>query len=262
MTQTNDKKVLFSTHGPVAHLVLNRAEKLNAIDDETLALLHEYVAAVNLDKDIRCVVVRGEGRAFSAGADLDLVESMAGSPDRFDAFLEQWMHTFEAIESCRVPTVAAVADIAFAGGFELMQVCDFVVLGERARIGDNHAVWGLYPGGGSVQRLPRLIGQRRAKWLLLSGDHISPEDAKAYGLVNEVVAPDTVVARATELAEILASRNPVVTERIKWAMVMGSRTDVATALRVERPITVASLSSPESRAGLEAFRRRTPPTNF
>lgn len=262
MNQITDKKVLLSVRGHVAHVVLNRPDKLNAIDDETLSLLAGYVDEINADEDIRCAIVRGEGRAFSAGADLELVESMVDSPHRFDAFIEQWLVTYEAIESCRVPTIAAVPDLAFAGGFELMQVCDFVVLGEGARIGDNHAVWGLYPGGGSVQRLPRLMGRRKAKWLLLTGEQISADEALATGLVNEVVPAAQVVARAEEMAQILASRSPVVSQRIKWAMAMGARTDVATALRVEKPVTVASLSTSDSRAGLEAFRRRTPPAEF
>lgn len=256
------QKVLLEVRSHVAHITINRPEKLNAIDDDCLALLQEHVTTVNEDSSIRCLVIRGEGRAFCAGADLELVGSMVDDPAAFAAFLDRWHTAYDAVEACRVPTIAAIEDLALAGGFELMQVCDMVVLGDQARIGDNHAAYGLYPGGGSVQRLPRLIGDRRAKWLLLSGERISPEEALRSGLVNEVVPTDDVVPKAEALADTIASKSPTVSERIKWAMGTGSRTDVRTALRLERPTIVNSFSSDDTRKGLENFRKGHGPPEF
>lgn len=252
-------KVVLSRHGRVAHLVLNRPEKLNAIDADCLSAIREHIAEVEADEGIRALVVRGEGRAFCAGADLEAVDALAGDPAEFASFMEEWHATYDAIEAIGTPTVAAVHGLALAGGFELLQVCDIAVLADDARIGDQHARYGLFPGGGSTQRLPRLIGERRAKWLLLSGEWITPEAAAASGLVNEVVPADRVVERAHEMAECLASRSPLLSAAVKRSIRLGLRTDLATALALERPVALAHMRSQDASIGLAAFRSRTTP---
>ncbi|MFD6717489.1 hypothetical protein AMK25_20610 [Micromonospora sp. TSRI0369] len=253
------EEVLLERADGVAHLVLNRPDRLNAIDPATLRLLREHIATIEADPGVRAVVVRGNGRVFSAGADMHALGDIVGDPAAFAAFMQDWHDTFDAVAACSRPTVAAVHGIAFAGGFELFQVCDVAVVADDARLGDQHARYGLFPGGGSAQRLPRLIGDRRARWLLLSGEEIPAADAVAAGLANEAVPADRVVARASEMAALLATRSPLASAAIKRALAAGAGLDVGAALAAERPIALAHMASADARAGLDAFYRRVAP---
>lgn len=255
----DQSKVRLDVDGSVAELVLNRPDKLNAIDLECLELFEDRFRVIEEDPQIRAVVVRGEGRAFCAGADLGFLGDKVNDPRVFGAFLEVWHRVYGTIAASATPTIAAVHGLALAGGFELLQVCDLAVLAEDARIGDQHATFGLFPGGGSTQRLPRLIGERRAKWLLYSGEWISPEDALSFGLVNEVVPEEQVRPRALEMAATLAKRSPLATSAIKEAVHLGANIDLQTALAVERKYAVDHMQSEDVQIGLEAFRNRTEP---
>lgn len=255
----SEPKVLFQRHGSVAHMILNRPDKLNAIDGDCLELFRQHIATVEADPEVRALIVRGNGRAFCAGADLAFVGDRVQDPNAFGPFLANWHATYDLIAQCGKPTIAAVHGLALAGGFELTQVCDFVVLEEDARIGDQHANFGLFPGGGSTQRLPRLIGERRAKWLLLSGEWISPQDALRFGLVNEVVSPGQAAAKAEAMAAVLAERSPLANRNIKAAVHMGMQVDLHTALAVERRVAVEHMQSEDVQIGLAAFRNREKP---
>jgi enoyl-CoA hydratase len=252
-------KVRLDVDGAVAELVLNRPDKLNAIDGECLELIEAHLATVAADDSIRAVVVRGEGRAFCAGADLGFLGDKVNDPVVFGGFLATWHRVYEQIAASATPTIAAVHGLALAGGFELLEVCDLAVLADDARIGDQHATYGLFPGGGSTQRLPRLIGERRARWLLYTGEWVSPDDALAYGLVNEVQPAGNVLGRAREMAALLARRSPLATSAIKQAMRIGGQVDLRTALDIERKFAVEHMQSEDVQIGLEAFRNRTEP---
>lgn len=256
-----ETKIILERSGAIAELVLNRPDKLNAIDGDCLALLRRHVAAVEEDDSIRALVVRGNGRAFCAGADLEFVGHRLGDGDGglFRVFLDEWHATFDRLAACSKPTIAAVHGLALAGGFELTQVCDFVVVDEDARIGDQHANFGLFPGGGSTQRLPRLIGERRAKWLLLSGAWLSPAEALAFGLANAVSPPGQARAKAREMAELLAQRSPLANRNIKESVHLGAQTDLNTALAIERRIATEHMQSQDVQIGLDAFRNKKTP---
>lgn len=254
------EKIRLDVDGAVAEIVLNRPDKLNAIDLECLELLSEHIRTVDADADIRAVVIRGEGRAFCAGADLSFLGDKVNDPRVFGGFLEVWHRVYAQIADASTPTIAAVHGLALAGGFELLEVCDLAVLADDARIGDQHARYGLFPGGGSTQRLPRLIGERRAKWLLLSGEWMDPADALAFGLVNDVTPADQVVERARELATLLSKRSPLASAAIKQAVHLGAATDLRTALEIERKFAVEHMQSEDVQIGMQAFRDRTEPT--
>jgi enoyl-CoA hydratase len=251
--------VLLERHGRVAHLVLNRDEKLNALDLDGLKLLRRYIEEIDADNEIRAVIVRGEGRGFSAGVDLDLTGDAIDAADGIPRITEQVHATFNAIEASRVPTIAAIHGVAVAGGLELTMVCDLAIAAEDARLADYHARYGLFPGGGASQRLPRLIGERRAKWLLLSGEWITAATAAEWGLINEVVPPERLLERADEMAQLLAKRSPLLNEVVKRTVRLGARTDLATALAMERPLVLQHMASEDARIGLEAFANRTEP---
>jgi enoyl-CoA hydratase/carnithine racemase len=252
-------KVLAERDGPVLTVTLNRPDKLNALDTDCLDLLEQHFAAADGDPAVRAVVLAGNGRGFCAGADLAVVGGIAADRDAFDGFLHRWHTAFGTIEACGKPTIAAVTGFALAGGFELTQVCDLVVIGTSARLGDQHANYGLFPGGGSTQRLPRLIGRRAATWMLLSGDPVDAPTALALGLANRVAPDDDVVAAARDMALQLAERSTAASRAIKRSLREGIHLPLGEALDVERAIAVEHMASGDAATGLAAFAGRTRP---
>jgi enoyl-CoA hydratase/carnithine racemase len=254
----DEPKVLFERRGPVGHLVLNRPGKLNALDTECVDLIGRYVEEIEADDRVRVVVVSGRGRAFCAGADLGEVEG-AVAEGRFDAFLRGWHRGFGALERCSRPTIAAVHGFALAGGFELTQVCDLMVMAASATVGDQHANFGLFPGGGSTQRLPRMVGRRDAAWMLLSGEAVDAETALRLGLANAVAPDDDVLGAAGRMAAVLAQRSVAASAAIKDAVRRGRDLALDDALDLERGIAVAHMASADAAIGFAAFRGRVTP---
>jgi enoyl-CoA hydratase/carnithine racemase len=256
---TAQPKVTLDKRGPIAWMALNRPDKLNALDLESVDLIAAHVAEVNGDSAIRAMVVTGRGRAFCAGGDLAMIQPLLDDRAGFDAFLTRWNDAFDALEACRVPTVAAVDGITFAGGIELTHVCDFVVLGDDVKLGDQHANFGLFPAGGSIQRLARLIGARRAKWIIMSGDLITPEQALDWGLANAVVPTAQVVAEAERMALLLAGKSA----SLNWEIKRGAQEDlhlsVQDAMAAERPHALDHVMSADERIGIQAFVDRITP---
>lgn len=251
--------VLLETRGPIAIVSLNRPDKLNAVDTAVLRGLRDTLDRVEADLECRVVVVRGEGRAFCAGADLAMVDGLVDDPDGFAGFMDEWHETYDRIAAFRLPTIAAVHGVALAGGFELMQVCDLAVVAEDARIGDQHATYGLFPGGGSTQRLPRLIPVRRAMWLLLSGEWIDGATAVEWGLANRSAAAEDVLDAALGMATVLAARSPAGSTAIKGAVAAGQDRPLDEALRLDRVFALEHMASDDAKTGLEAFRSRSQP---
>ncbi|MBX3093747.1 MAG: enoyl-CoA hydratase/isomerase family protein [Cryobacterium sp.] len=251
--------MLLETEGTVARLVLNRPDKLNAIDAESLELIADYVARVNADPAIRALVVTGRGRAFCAGGDLAELAPRFGSATEFAGFIDRWNEVFNQLEECQVPTIAAVGGTTFAGGLELTHVCDVVVVGDDVVLGDQHATYGFYPAGGGIQRLARLIGRRRAAWVLMSGERFTPSQALEWGLVNEVVPTAQVLDRALEMAAHLSARSALLNTEIKRALRDDLTKPLESAMAIERPRAIAYAMSADTSAGLEAFNARTTP---
>jgi enoyl-CoA hydratase len=253
------RKIDYELRGPVAHLALNRPGKLNALDLECLDLLEAGIGSAVDDDRVRAVVLSGRGRCFCAGADLGVVAEASQEPALFDDFLKRWHEVSRVIETCAKPTIAAVHGFAMAGGFELTQVCDMVVIGADTTLADQHANFGLFPGGGSTQRLPRMIGKRRAMWMLLSGTAIDAGTALSMGLANEVAPEDRVTDRAQEMALVLSERSVTASVAIKKAVLGGAELSLDDALVLERGLAVGHMSSVDAQTGLAAFRGRTTP---
>jgi enoyl-CoA hydratase/carnithine racemase len=255
----SDSKVLLEKHGPVAWLTLNRPDKLNALDLECVELIAGFVADVNADQAIRAVVVAGRGRAFCAGGDLAAIRPLLDDPGQFDDFLTRWNNAFDALEMCQVPTIAAVDGITFAGGLELTHVCDFVVLGDDVMIGDQHANYGIFPAGGSIQRLARIIGARRAKWIVMSGALITPRQALDWGLASVLCPTGSVLSEATRMAEQLAVKSASLNWEIKRGLIEDLHLSVREAMMLERPHALGHAMGADQRVGLRAFAERDEP---
>jgi len=142
----------------VARITLNRPEKLNAINAQLISDLYSAIQDIERDDSVRVVVITGSGRAFSAGADLEEMQGLLDSPVQLERVLREWRRTFDSIDNLGKPVIAAINGMALAGGLELVMSCDIAIASQDARLGDQHANFGLIPGGGDTQRLPRAIG--------------------------------------------------------------------------------------------------------
>ena len=256
----NEPRVRLEFDGPLAELVLNRPDKLNAIDERMLLDLESAVIDAETRVATRALIVRGSGRAFCAGADLAEAAPRLDNPDQLDAHTDLWRRSLGRLADSPLPSIAAVHGAAVAGGFELSLACDLTVLAEDAHFGDGHTVWGFAPSGGASQRLPRLVGPRLAAWIMFSGDPISAEQARSYGLANEVVAADDVLPTSRTMARRLAERGPAAIATIKRAIRQGlDAGSLEAGLDIEKTLLMEHMSGPEPRAGIEAFARQTVP---
>jgi enoyl-CoA hydratase len=176
----------------VATIRLNRPDALNALSPELLQEFSAALAEVRDDQSIKALVVRGEGRAFCSGADLISMDESFADQSRLSRYLDQGNACFFQLEELPVPVIAVVHGFVLAGGLELMLACDMAIAAEDARIGDQHVNFGLMPGGGSTQRLPRRIGMQRAMEILTTGRWLSGAEAAEWGLVMRAVPVETL----------------------------------------------------------------------
>jgi enoyl-CoA hydratase/carnithine racemase len=257
--QSCEGSVLLDVTSRVATLTINRPNKLNAIDSAVLTGIRTALSGIEDDPSVRALVLRGGGRAFSAGGDLGEVSALVGDKTRFSEFLDYWHESLLLLEDSPVPSIAAVHGFAYAGGLELTQACDFVVLARSAVLGDQHANFGLFPAGGSTQRLPRLVAPRVAKWMLMTGEAIDAPTALALGLANRVVDDDDVFDEAQRMADTLGRKSRAGNAAIKAAVHLGADRPLTEAIAAERHLAVDHMASEDARIGFDAFRSRTTP---
>ncbi len=251
--------ITYTTSGGVARITLHRPDALNAISPELLRDLDRACAAVEGDAGARVVTLTAAGRAFCAGADLRAVRELSPDPERWGAFMRLWHRVFDRIEALPVPVIAGVHGLALAGGLELVLVADLVVADEASRLGDQHANFGLVAGGGGSQRLPRLIGARRAKELMLLGGWLTAPEALAWGLVNRVVPAGTVVPAVEELAAALAAGSGSANRTVKALVARAFDTELAEGLELERRLVAEHMRSADAAEGLRAFAEKRKP---
>jgi enoyl-CoA hydratase/carnithine racemase len=256
------KDIIFEKKGHVATITLNHPEKYNALSFNCYKELMQAFEDIEKDREVKVVVIKARGKAFCAGADLSDLGTLAGG-QKESPLTEQAKPSgrgpYEVIENCTKPVIAAVQGMALAGGLELLLVCDIVIASEEARLGDQHANFGLVPGGGATQRLPRLIGIRKAKELLFTGDWISPQEAERIGLVNKVVPADKLDEAVEELCRKLVNKSYEAASAVKRLVYEGMQTDLETGLGLERKAVAAHFSSETFKEGVKSFLEKRKP---
>ena len=253
------ENVRYEKDGHIVRLTLNRPEALNAINQGVIEDLNDACEAIEKDREVRVVILTGEGRAFSAGADLKALEGNSESGDVNNEFLRFWHKTFNRFEDLPVCTIAAINGFALAGGLELVMCCDLAILSQEAQIGDQHANFGLVAGGGNTQRLPRAIGMRKAKEIMYLGDWISPQDALSFGLVNKVVPADKLEEEVMALAMKLCEKSPMATATVKRLINKGMQVDLHSGLEMELSFVANHIRTQDCKEGLAAFNEKRPP---
>ncbi|MBY0363030.1 MAG: enoyl-CoA hydratase [Phreatobacter sp.] len=197
-------ELLIERHGPVAVLILNRPQAMNALSQSLIRSLTAAVDTLGRDETARVLVLTGAGeRAFSAGLDLKELGAAPGLLGTAEGD-GQRPHPIRAIEQCPKPVIAAVNGVAITGGLELALACDILIAAETARFADTHQRVGVIPGWGLSQKLSRIIGPSRAKEMAFSGRFVTASEASAWGLVSRAVPPGDLMAEVLALAGEIA----------------------------------------------------------
>lgn len=252
--------ILYEKKDGIAKITLNRPEAMNSVDIPTHHELQEALDDAEKDKAVRVVIITGAGKAFCTGADLKHAVTLIEQPqDKIEEFISIWRITNDFIANLSKPVIAAVNGLALAGGLEIVLACDIVYASETARIGDQHAAYGLIAGGGGTQRLPRAIPKNKAMELLLTGDWISAKEAEALGLVNHVVPADKLDEVVMEMAKKIAERSPLASKGIKMLVNTGMQVDLSSALRLEAKTVALNFQGPDMKERLRAFNEKRPP---
>ena len=252
--------IILETENSVATIRLNRPDALNALN---LDLLHEFSSAVSeveADQSVKVLVIRGQGRAFCAGADLLLFDSLFDDLAQLNPYIELLNRCFLQLEGLPVPTIALVQGFALAGGLELVLACDMVLVAEDAQMGDQHANFGLMPGGGSTQRLPRRVGMQRAMELLTTGRWLSGTEAVEWGLALRAVPADSLDDELEGLLVSLRDKSRTGLGWIKSITQRGKDLALADGLALEGSAFVQYFAtSPHPRQGIQAFKEKRQP---
>jgi enoyl-CoA hydratase len=200
--------------GTVAIVTIDRQDALNALDPETLTELRDRLAGLADDEAVRVVVLTGAGeRAFVAGADIKAMSAMDAEQARAWGALGH--ETATLLETMPKPTIAAVNGFALGGGCELALACDIRYASTTARLGQPEVSIGIIPGWGGTQRLPRVVGIGSAREMILTGRLVDADEALRIGLVSAVFPPEELMAKALELAQLLAAKSPLALAAIK-----------------------------------------------
>ena len=202
-----DSFILSKLHNYVLTLTLNNPDKLNCINFEMLELLNDHIQKAEKNSDVRCLVFRGAGkRAFSTGGDLNQFRALKGKDNN------RWILTgnllFKRLEELNKPTIAVITGYAFGGGLELALACDFRFATPNATFGMPELKHGWLPGWGAMMRLKRLVGEARAKELILLCDNIRADEAFRIGLVHAVADHEPLEEKLSAVIEHVLSLRP------------------------------------------------------
>jgi enoyl-CoA hydratase len=243
-----------------AKITLNRPDVLNALSSELMLEMQSAIHECESDEAVRAIVITGAGRAFCAGGDLAEQKKLGGDPRKIEGWLGIIKASFATLHKCTKPTVAMVNGLALAGGIELIQLCDLAVAAEDAKIGDQHINYGLMGGFCSVPMLPRIVGVKKGKELLLTGGWITGKEAERIGLVNKAVPADTLEEATNELVGRLTNKSLLLLKVMKDLINKTLEMDLDSAVETGFLATVHLLKTGEDvKEGWAAFSEKRKP---
>jgi enoyl-CoA hydratase len=240
-------------------LTLNRPEVANALNTRMGRDLLGFFEDVNAaPAQVRCIVLTGAGeRAFCAGGDLKERNGMTDEQWQDQHLLFERM--VRAFIACPVPVICAVNGAAYAGGCELALCCDFIYAAENTRFALTEVTLGIMPGAGGTQSLPRAVGERRAKEIILTGRPFTAQEAYEWGMVNRLCAPGTVVEEALQTARRIADNAPISVRQAKHAIHFGLQMDLASGMMLEIEAYNRMVPTADRREGIASFNEKRKP---
>jgi enoyl-CoA hydratase len=241
--------------GRIATVLLNRPDRLNALNEPLMTELAAALTELDGENDVRCIVLGGSDRAFAAGADIaEMAEASV-----MDMYSARRIDRWDAIRAVRTPLVAAVSGFCLGGGCELAMSCDLIVASETAQFGQPETALGLLPGAGGTQRLTHAVGKAVAMDMILSGRRLTAREALTAGLVARVVARESWLDEARRVAREIASKGPVANRLAKEAVDKAFDAPLTVGLEYERRALYLAFASEDAREGMRAFLEKRAP---
>jgi len=239
-------------------VTLNRPEIMNSVNRELLMKCNQLAKEAYYDEDLRVVIITGSGdKAFCSGADLRERKGMSMGDVR--QFIQVIRDTFSLLENLPKPVIAAINGIALGGGTELALACDIRLTDPAATMGLTEVKWGIIPGGGGTQRLPRLVGKGVAKEMIFTGRIVDAQEAFRIGLVNKVSEPGQVLDDAIEMATTICENGPIAVAQAKSVINRGMEMDINNALQIETNAYEVVIPTKDRIEGLKAFLEKRKP---
>ena len=235
----------------IAIVTIDRPEALNALNSTVITNLEQVVTTLENDRDIRCMILTGEGRSFVAGADIGAQYPLDLDGGR--RWGQRGSALMRRIEKLEFPTIAAVNGFALGGGCELSMACDIRLASEKAKFGQPEVGLGITPGFGGTQRLARIVGVSNAMELILTAKSINAQQAKEIGLVSHVYPPEELMDKAMELAQAIAANAQVAVRQSKAAIRRGQQTDMYTGAAYEAESFAVCFATEDQKDAMTAF---------
>ncbi len=244
------------TDSNVGLIRINRPKAMNALSPDLMTELGQALTAFDEDVDIGCIVVTGNEKAFAAGADIKAMANASVVDMLTDDIIARW----ETIHHIKTPVIAAVSGYCLGGGCELAMSCDMIVASESAKFGQPEINLGIIPGFGGTQRLTHAVGKAVAMEMVLAGRFLSAEEAKTYGLVNQVVPVESYLDEALKLAAKVAAQAPLAARLGKAAVNKSFELSLQEGLEHERLLFQMLFASQDQKEGMAAFADKRKPT--
>ena len=251
------ENLLLEKRDQIAFVTINRPKVLNALNEKTVEELDACFKGLQKDPEVGAVILTGAGeKAFVAGADINELAAYSARQAMERALGGQAV--FSRIENLGKPTIAAINGFALGGGCELALACTIRIASQTARMGQPEVKLGIIPGYGGSQRLPRLIGKGLALQMILTGEPVSADDALRWGLVNQVVPPDQLLAVAEGIAKKIVANGPLAVQYCMEAVHRGLNMSLEEGLHLEGTLFGMSFSTEDMREGTRAFLEKRP----
>jgi enoyl-CoA hydratase/carnithine racemase len=260
VAQARPEVVQYEVADGVATVWLNRPEVKNCVNWDVLTGIGEAVERADRDDSVRVVLFRGRGGTFCAGADLNMLggEFLATTTKSIE-LAQVSARTYDRIFNLKKPTIAVVEGYAVAGGFELMISCDFCIASTDAKIGDFHIRRALFGGAGPIYRLPRYIGLRKAKELMLTGKLLSGQECYEWNLANVAAPPEELEQAIADFVAPLKDKGALIMHITKMTANRGLDGDTETLIALETMACNVIHQSADAREGVQAFLEKRDP---
>ena len=248
--------LIVSKEGHLGVIQLNRPQALNALNTRMVTELIAALGEFEKDEEVRCLVLTGSEKAFSAGADIkEMAEITAVDMAMTGHFFPLW----DKIGRYPKPIVGALSGFVLGGGLELAMSCDVLVASETTQLGQPEIDIGVMPGGGGTQRLTRAVGKYKAMEMVLTGWRIGAEEAKTLGLVSRVVPKESYLTEANRVAGEIASKSPVAVRMAKMAVNKAFEMGLSNGIDFERELFYLLFASADKDEGMKAFLEKRKP---
>ena len=253
-------KIRNEKYGNTAIITMNSPETLNILNTTFMEELLDCINQVSSDKDVYVAIITGAGKAFCAGADIKEMQPL--SPVEMLSWAQLGSSINTAIETAPIPFIAAVNGYAFGGGCELALACDIRIASKTAKFALPETTLGVICGAGGTQRLPRIIGEGRAKELIYTGASIDADEALNIGLVNHIYCAEELLGRTIALADKIVNNSPIAVQQAKRSITCGMNCDITRGLEYERQAFALCSATKDKDIGMLSFINKSADKKF